>query len=152
MVMWIVVSSILLSGVYTAIGGPKLIQSLLGELPGGRWIVIILMQFVLQVLGCFLDPGGIILICVPIFLPVVVSLGFDPIWFGVLFIMNMEMAFLTPPVGANLFYMRGVTSEKDITIMDIYKAALPFVVLQAVTVVIVMVFPQLVLWLPSTMK
>lgn len=151
MVMFIIFSSILLSGIYTGIGGPKIINALLLELPGGRWMPIFLMMGILLVLGCFLDPGGIMMITVPIFLPVVESLGFDPIWFGVLFVMNMEIAFLTPPVGANLFYMKGVV-PKDITISDIYHAALPFVGLQAIALIAVMIWPQLVLWLPGTMN
>ena len=91
------------------------------------------------------------MICVPIFLPVVTALGFDPIWFGVLFIMNMEIAFLTPPVGANLFFMKGV-APKDITVIDIYHAAFPFIGLQTLGLVAVMIWPQLVLWLPQTMR
>jgi tripartite ATP-independent transporter DctM subunit len=151
MVMFIIFSSVCLSGIYTGIGGPKVINSLLLELPGGRWMPIILMQVILLALGCFLDPGGIMMICVPIFLPVVKALGFDPIWFGVLFVMNMEIAFLTPPVGANLFYMKGV-APKDVTIADIYHAALPFIGLQAISLIAVMIWPQLVLWLPGTMN
>jgi tripartite ATP-independent transporter DctM subunit len=151
MVMFIIFSSIALSGVYTGVGGPKVIETMLVELPGGRWMPIIAMQFVLLILGMFLDPGGILMICVPIFLPVVKALGFDPIWFGVLFVMNMEIAFLTPPVGANLFYMKGV-APKDITVIDIYRAAFPFVGLQALGLIAVMIWPQLVLWLPGTMR
>ena len=151
MVMFIIFSSVCLSSVYTGIGGPKVIETILAEVPGGRWAPIIVMQFILLILGCFLDPGGILMICVPIFLPVVTALGFDPIWFGVLFIMNMEIAFLTPPVGANLFFMKGV-APKDITVIDIYHAAFPFIGLQTLGLVAVMIWPQLVLWLPQTMR
>ena len=150
MVMWIIFGSFCLSGVYTALGGSQAILDMLEGLPGGRWVPIFLMMGILLILGCFIDPGGILMLCVPIFLPVVTALGFDPIWFGIIFVMNMEIAFLTPPVGANLFYMKGVAPEGT-TVMDIYRGAIPFVGLQALGMVIVMIFPQLALWLPSIM-
>jgi len=150
MVMWIIFASACFSTVYSALGGPQLMESILEGLPGGRWAPIILMQLILFILGCFLDPTGILMVCVPIFLPVVKLLGFSPIWFGVLFVMNMEMAFLTPPVGANLFYMKGV-APKGTSIIDIYLGALPFVGLQAIGLALVLIWPQMVLWLPNKM-
>lgn len=150
MVMWIIFASACFSTVYSALGGPQLMESILEGLPGGRWAPIILMQLILFILGCFLDPTGILMVCVPIFLPVVKLLGFSPIWFGVLFVMNMEMAFLTPPVGANLFYMKGV-APKGTSIIDIYLGALPFVGLQAIGLALVIIWPQMVLWLPDKM-
>lgn len=150
MVMWIIFASACFSTVYSALGGPQLMESILEGLPGGRWAPIILMQLILFILGCFLDPTGILMVCVPIFLPVVKLLGFSPIWFGVLFVMNMEMAFLTPPVGANLFYMKGV-APKGTSIIDIYLGALPFVGLQAIGLALVLIWPQMVLWLPGKM-
>ena len=150
MVMWIIFGSMCLSGIYTALGGSEAILAMLEGLPGGRWVPIILMQCILLMMGCFIDPGGILMLCVPIFLPVVMALGFDPIWFGVLFVMNMEIAFLTPPVGANLFYMKAVAPEGT-TVIEIYQGAIPFVGLQVVGLVLVMIFPQLVLWLPGRM-
>ena len=111
---------------------------------------IIMMQGILFILGCVLDPNGILMVCIPVFHPVVEALGFNPIWFGILFVMNMEMAYLTPPVGVNLFYMKGVAPENT-KMWDIYRGAFPFVGLQAIGLVLIMVWPQLALWLPSKM-
>jgi TRAP-type mannitol/chloroaromatic compound transport system permease large subunit len=108
------------------------------------------MQFALIVLGMLMDPGGIIMITVPIFVPIIKMLGFDAVWFGVIFIINMEMAYLTPPFGFNLFYMKAIV-PKTINMMDIYKSILPFVSLQALSLVICMLFPQIVLWLPQSL-
>jgi len=150
MVLWIIFSSMAFSTVYSGLGGSGFVEGILTGVPGGRFVPIVIMMAILFLLGCFLDPTGILMVCIPIFLPVVRSLGFDPVWFGVLFVMNMEMAFLTPPVGANLFYMKGV-APKGTSVIDIYMGAIPFISLQAVGLMCVMAFPQLVLWLPGKM-
>jgi tripartite ATP-independent transporter DctM subunit len=148
MVMWIIFGAGIFTALYSAVGAHDLVGKILLALPGGSWGVIIGMQVILIILGMFLDPAGIIMITIPIFIPLVRELGFDPIWFGVLFTMNMEMAFLTPPLGFNLFYMRGI-APKSITMGDIYRSITPFVMLQAVGLALVMVFPQIALWLPN---
>ena len=114
-----------------------------------RWLILIAIQVVYLILGCLLDPIGIIMITTPVFLPIILELGFDPVWFGVLFVVNMEVGFLTPPFGVNLFYMKAIV-PKDITMGDIYRSIIPFVILQLIGLVICMVFPQIILWLPNT--
>ena len=108
------------------------------------------MQFSFFVLGCFLDDTAILFLTIPLYLPIVVKLGFDPIWFGTLFVINMQMAFITPPYGLNLFYMKGVV-PKDITMTDLYKSVVPFIIIQAIGLIIVMAFPQIALWLPNAL-
>jgi len=90
------------------------------------------------------------MITIPIFIPIVSSLGFDPLWFGILFVIIMEMGYLTPPFGMNLFVMKGV-APKGVTMGDIYRSIIPFVGLQMVGLIIIMIFPQLALWLPGLM-
>jgi tripartite ATP-independent transporter DctM subunit len=150
MIMWISFGAYCYSAIYTALGATKVVEQVLQLMPGGAWGVIIGMQLSFFVLGCMLDPIGIIMITAPIYLPLVVSLGFDPVWFGVLYVMNMEMGFLTPPFGFNLFYMKAVVPP-SITMVDIYRSIIPFVGLQALCLAIVMVFPQIAMWLPGTM-
>ena len=128
----------------------ELSNQIIEALPVGRWVILIGIQFTFLILGCFLDSAGIIMICTPVYIPIIKGLGFDPIWFGILFVVNMEMAFLTPPFGYNLFYMKGV-APKGVTIGDIYRAVVPFVLLQATGLILVMIFPQLALWLPNKM-
>jgi tripartite ATP-independent transporter DctM subunit len=147
MVMWIVFAASIFTALYSAVGAQELVREMLSLLPGGRWGVIIGMQLIWLVMGAFLDPIGIMIITTPLFFPIAASLGFDLVWFGILFVINMEMAFLTPPFGFNLFYIKGV-APKEVTMLDIYRSVFPFVALQALALAIVMVFPAAVLWLP----
>lgn len=150
MVMWIVFAASMFTALYAAVGADQLVRDALSYIPGGRWGTILGMQFIWIIMGCFLDPIGIMLLTVPLFFPIIVKLGFDPVWFGVLFVVNMEMAFLTPPFGFNLFYMRSV-APKGITMLDIYKAVVPFIFLQFLALLLMIVFPELITWLPYKM-
>ena len=147
MVMWIVFAASIFTALYSAVGAQELVREMLSLLPGGRWGVIIGMQLIWLIMGAFLDPIGIMIITPPLFFPIAASLGFDLAWFGILFVINMEMAFLTPPFGFNLFYIKGV-APKEVTMLDIYRSVFPFVALQALALAIVMAFPAAVLWLP----
>jgi len=151
MVMWIIFGASAFTSLYGAIGATKMVQEIMMALPGGKWGVIVAINLILVVMGCFLDPYGILMITVPIFVPVIKALGFSPVWFGVIFVMNMEMGFLTPPFGYNLFYLKTVAPE-GVTMADIYKSIWAFVALQAIGLAIVIIFPDLVLWLPSQMR
>jgi len=151
MVMWIVYGALCFSTVYSGLGAVELVQNLIARLTLSPWGVLIMMQLSYFFLGFILDDTAIIFICLPLYVPIAASLGFDLIWFGILFIVNLQMAFLTPPVGYNLFYMRAVVPmvAPDITLGDIYRSAWPFVILQGIGLVLVMLFPQLALWLPN---
>jgi len=150
MVMWIMIGSMLFVSFYFSIGGADFVKETLLAMEVNRWFIIIGMQAILFVLGCLMDPSGIVLLCTPLFLPIVKALGFDSLWFGVLFIVNLEMAYLTPPFGYNLFYLKSVVSE-DITMGDIYHSVWPFVALQMIGLICCMMFPQIILWLPGLM-
>jgi len=108
------------------------------------------MQGILIFLGCFIDWVGIIMLCVPIFGPIVRQLGFDPVWFGILMLINLEIALTTPPFGLLLFVMKGVAPE-DTTMWDIYRAGFPFLLCDLVALILVTAVPDLALWLPSLM-
>jgi tripartite ATP-independent transporter DctM subunit len=147
MVIWIVFAASIFTALYTAVGAQGLVREALGALPGGRWGAMIGMQLIWMVMGCFLDPIGIMIITAPLFFPLARSLGFDLVWFGVLFVVNMEMAYLTPPFGFNLFYIRGV-APPSVRMVDIYRGVIPFVALQLLGLVIMMIFPEIILFLP----
>jgi tripartite ATP-independent transporter DctM subunit len=147
MIMWIMMAASAFSGLYNGIGAPEMVNQIISGLEINRWLIIGIMQLILMFLGCFLEPTSIMFITVPIFIPIIKLLGFDPIWFGAIFTMNMEMSYLTPPLGFNLFYMRGIVSE-DVPMMDIYRSAIPFVLLQLLGLIIVMAFPVIALYLP----
>jgi len=148
MALWIYLGSKAFTTIYYAIGATEFVSELLLDIPGGGIVVILAMQLIWLLLGCLLDPWGIIMITVPIFFPVVASLGYSLVWFGVLCIVNMEMAYLTPPFGMNLFYLKGV-APKNVTMGDIYHSVTPYVLLQFAALMLVLFFPQLVLWLPG---
>jgi tripartite ATP-independent transporter DctM subunit len=148
MVLWIAMGATWFSSLYAAVGGSEFINSFVGSLPVSPWVVLIVLQLLLFVLGMIMETNGIIFITVPIMVPIITALGFDPVWFGVLFIMNMEMGLLTPPFGLNLFYIKGV-APPDVSMSDIWKSVSPFVALQAVGLIICMVFPDIVTAIPN---
>ena len=152
MIIWIVVTATAFSNIYTAVGAPEFLNSLLGGLGVGRWHILIMIQITFFFLGMVMDPAGIVMITTPVYLPIITALGFDPVWFGILFIINMEMGYLTPPFGYNLFYMRSIVPQELMSMKDLYRSVLPFILIQAVCLILVMLFPQIALWLPSFMK
>lgn len=149
MVIWIVFAASAFTALYAVTGASSLVSDLITA-GGNPWIAIITMQIILLVLGMFFDPSGIVLLTAPIFFPIVTALGFDPLWFAILFVINMELAFLTPPFGFNLFYMKAVVPP-GVTMMDIYRSATPFVLLMILGLIICMIFPGIITWLPSLM-
>jgi tripartite ATP-independent transporter DctM subunit len=151
MILWITIGARCFIAVFSAVGGDELIHEFVADLALNRWIILILIQLMLIFLGLFLDEIGIILLCVPIFLPIIKSLEFNPVWFGILFLVNAQMDYITPPFGYTLFYLKGVAPE-GITMGDIYRSILPFVCLQALGLGLCMVFPKIILWLPDMMK
>jgi tripartite ATP-independent transporter DctM subunit len=150
MVFWLIIGAIAFSQfmAYAEIQG--LIHETILSLNVSPWLILIAMQVIFFVLGMFLDPAGIIMLTTPIFVPIVTDLGFDPLWFGILFVINMEMAYITPPFGFNLFIMKGIVPS-SIDMTDIYRSIIPFVILQALLLALVMIFPQLATWLPGLM-
>lgn len=148
MIMWILFAAHAFSSAYQSMGAQALIKDMMTAIPGGPWGTIIFIQVVLLLLGMVLDPVGIMLITLPVFLPIVTALGFDPIWFGILFIINMEIGYQTPPFGFNLFYLKGIVPP-DITMGDIYRSVTPYTLVMILGLLLIMIFPQIATWLPS---
>ncbi|OMH25932.1 TRAP dicarboxylate transporter subunit DctM [Motiliproteus sp. MSK22-1] len=148
MLLWITLAAVFFSKVYIGLGAGMVIEEFIEDTALSPYWVIVAMLACYFLLGMFLDDFAIVFITVPLFVPIVDSLGFDTIWFAVLFIISMQSAYLTPPFGYNLFYMRSV-APPSITIYDLYKAAVPFVLLQIVGLALVVMFPQIALWLPE---
>ena len=147
MVMWIVIGAYCFSTIYIALGATQFISGLVQDLPFGYWGVFIIIQVIFFCLGMLLDPSAIVMITAPILTPVVAAMGYDPVWFGIVFIMNMQCAYISPPFGYNLFYLKSI-APVGIGIKEIYIAVIPFILLQLLGVVLVSVFPQIALWLP----
>ncbi len=150
MVMWILIGATCFTQLYTALGAPELLNRLISGWEVSKWVLLGLMMFILFILGMVMDPAGIIMITMPVFLPIVKMVGFDTIWFGVLFTINMEMGYVTPPFGFNLFYMRAI-APREVSMKDIYRSITPFVGLLWLGLLVVILFPGLATWLPSQM-
>ncbi|MFZ7111427.1 MAG: TRAP transporter large permease [Desulfatiglandales bacterium] len=150
MICLILASAAAFSQILAFSGATAGLTNLAKEVSVQPMVLIIFMQIVVLFLGGFLDVVSIMMVSLPIFVPIVRSLGFDPVWFAVLFLINIEVAGISPPFGMSLFVMKGVTTE-DTTMMDIYMAALPFVGLSLLAMVMIMIFPAMALWLPAMM-
>jgi tripartite ATP-independent transporter DctM subunit len=148
MIMWILFGAYCFSAAYNGMGAHRLIENMMNYIPGGPWGTIIFIQFVIFLLAMVLDPAGIMLITIPVFLPIIKAHGFDPLWFGILFVINMEIGYMTPPFGFNLFYLKGIV-PKGITMSDIYKSVIPYTLVELTGLVIIMLFPQIAVWLPN---
>jgi tripartite ATP-independent transporter DctM subunit len=146
-IIWLILGAVSFVGIYNIIGGNTFVQGLLTGLDLPPLGVIFVIMGILIVLGTFMEWIAIAYITVPIFAPVVVALGFDPIWFGVLFVMNIQIYFLSPPFGPACFWLKSV-APPDITLQEIFLAVLPFIGLQIIGLTLVMVFPEIVLVLP----
>lgn len=147
-ILWLIVGAVSLVGIYNILGGTRFLGGLLTALDVAPIVVIIIMMLIIFVLGTFMEWIAIVFITVPVFAPVVVQLGYDPVWFGILFAMNIQIYMLSPPFGPACFYLKSV-APKDVTLQEIFAAVLPFIGLQIIGLALVMAFPQIALWLPS---
>ncbi len=150
MFMWIILAALGFGAVFDGLGAVKAIDSLFTEQLGlNPWIVLILMQLSFLIMGTFLDDTAMLVIVAPLYVPLVTVLGFDLVWYGVLYTITTQIAYMTPPFGYNLFLMRAM-APPEIALRDIYVSILPFVCIMALALALVMAFPQLSLWLPET--
>ena len=150
MVLWILIGATLFGVFYTSAGAQSLVMELVKGMQVNRWLILGAMQLILLISGMFMDDYAVVTICAPIFVPIAKFLGFDPIWFSILFILNMQVAYLTPPFGWALILLKGV-APPEINTRDIWRSVPPFVGIQLLVLIIAMVFPQVALWLPEKM-
>jgi tripartite ATP-independent transporter DctM subunit len=151
MVMMILVGASAFGLVFRGLQGDRLLQNFFLSLHVDLWLVIALIMVILFVLGFFLDFLEITFIHIPILLPIVISLGVDPLWFMVLVAINLQTSFLTPPFGFALFYLKGA-APPDLELSQIYRGIIPFVIIQLIALTLVIIFPQLATWLPQFVK
>lgn len=146
--MWIIFGATVFSNFHLLMGVQSMVAGFTQDLGLPPMMVILLFQVIMLLLGFIIDEFIIVLMCAPIFTPIAVSLGFDPIWFGILMILNIEIAVQTPPYGFALFYLKGI-APPGITMLDIYRSVTPFVLIKLLVLIIVMFNPDLVTWLPD---
>ncbi len=149
MFMWIILAAMAFGAVFDGLGAVKAIEALFVQKLGlGPWEILIMMQLSYLIMGMFLDDTAMLVIVAPLYVPLVGALGFDLIWYGVLYTITCQIAYMTPPFGYNLFLMRAM-APPEITITDIYRSIIPFVGIMITGLILVMAFPQIAMWLPS---
>ena len=149
MFMWIILAALGFGAVFDGLGAVKAIENIFTEQLGlSPWMILVLMQLSFIVMGTFLDDTAMLVIVAPLYVPLVQALGFDLIWYGVLYTVTTQIAYMTPPFGYNLFLMRAM-APPEIGLRDIYGSILPFVLIMIVALVLIMLFPQMALWLPE---
>ena len=149
MFMWIILAALCFGAVFDGLGAVKAIEGLfIGQLGLSPWGILILMQLSFILMGMFLDDTAMLVIVAPLYVPLVGSLGFDLVWYGVLYTITCQIAYMTPPFGYNLFLMRAM-APPEVTLRDIYVSVTPFVLIMMLTLALVMVFPQIAMWLPE---
>ena len=149
MFMWIILAALCFGAVFDGIGAVKAIEHLFIERWNlTPWGVLIMMQLSYILMGMFLDDTAMLVIVAPLYVPLIISLGFDPIWYGVLYTITCQIAYMTPPFGYNLFLMRAM-APKEISLADIYRSIIPFVLVMCFGLAVVMAFPGMATWLPE---
>jgi TRAP-type mannitol/chloroaromatic compound transport system permease large subunit len=148
--MWIILAALCFGAVFDGLGAVRAIENLFTEQLGlNPWTILILMQLSFILMGTFLDDTAMLVIVAPLYVPLVQSMGFDLIWYGVLYTITTQIAYMTPPFGYNLFLMRAM-APPEVTLSDIYRSIVPFVAVMVLALAIVMMFPGIALWLPET--
>jgi tripartite ATP-independent transporter DctM subunit len=149
MFMWIILAALAFGSVFDGLGAGRALENLfVGQLGLNPWVIIILMQLSFLLMGTFLDDTAMLVIVAPLYVPIVKALGFDLVWYGVLYTITCQIAYMTPPFGYNLFLMKAM-APPNISIIDIYRSVIPFVFVMVLALVIVMLFPEIALWLPD---
>lgn len=149
MVMWIIFGAKMFATIFITVGTAHIIGGALMGLEIAPILLVVLMQSTYLILGCITEEVTMMALTIPIYAPILAALGFDPVWFGVLFMINMQMGYLTPPFGYALFYMKGV-APPEITTADLYHSIWPFLLIQLCVLALIIFFPELALWLPNT--
>ncbi len=149
MFMWIILAAMGFGAVFDGLGAVRAIDTLFTERLGLEpWMILVLMQLSFLLMGTFLDDTAMLVIVAPLYVPLVATLGYDLIWYGVLYTITTQIAYMTPPFGYNLFLMRAM-APPEITLRDIYGSILPFVLVMVLALTIIMIFPEIALWLPN---
>lgn len=147
MCMWIAIGGNAFASIFTALGGAIMIKGLITAAGFEPWAILAMIMVTLIVLGTFLDPISIIILTTPIFVPLANAAGYDPLWFGVVYVANLQMSYITPPFGFSIFFLKGV-APPHITTGDIYRSVWPFVLLQMLGLTLIILFPNAILWFP----
>lgn len=149
--LWILIGANIFVNIFNSLGCQAVVTSTVLGMPGGPMGVLLMMMFIILILGMVMDDWAIIMLVTPLYMPIIRELGIDPLWFGILFIVNIQVAYLTPPFGFVLFWVKSILPP-DVTMGDVYKSVFPFILLQILALALLIIFPQIALWLPMLGK
>lgn len=149
--LWILIGANIYLNIFNSLGCQELVTSLVLGMPGGQNGILLMMMFIILLLGMVMDDWAIIMLCTPLYIPIINELGIDKLWFGVLFIVNIQIAYLTPPFGFVLFWLKSVLPA-DVSMGDVYKSVGPFILLQLLGLTLIFIFPEIATWLPDKLK
>ena len=149
MIMFLVIGGTILAFLISSLTIPQYATELITSLGVSRWVIMIIVNIIMLIMGCILDPMGVMVISLPIIFPIVTQLGFDPIWFGIVVTINVEIGMITPPIGLNLFVLKG--SVKGVSMEEIIGGCIPYVLILIVGLAVIMAYPPLTTWLPNRM-
>src|SRR5437667_1061575 len=150
MVFTILIGAILFNNFLILASVPSLVSAWITGLPLGKTAILMVILGMYFILGCLLDSLAMILLTIPIVFPIINALGYDPVWFGIIIVMVVELGLITPPIGMNVFVIRGIA--RDVPLATIFRGVTPFIIAQIVLIAIIVAFPEIALWLPSTMS
>ena len=150
MIFTVLIGAILFNNFLILASVPTLVSDWITGLPLGKTAVLLVIIAMYFVLGCLLNSLAMILLTIPIVFPIVKALGYDPVWFGIIIVMVVELGLITPPIGMNVFVIKGIA--KDVPLETIFRGVTPFIIAQIILIVVLIAFPQIALWLPSTMS
>jgi len=151
MIYLVLMAAGMFTAVFIQLGGGDVVENVVLGLPLPNWGILTVMFFIVFIMGMFIDWIGVMMIGVPLFTPIAAALGYDPLWFAMMFIVVMQTSFLTPPFAYAIFYLKGI-APPEVKTSDIYKGVVPFIILQFIGILLVAIFPKLILWLPSITK
>lgn len=149
--LWILIGANIFVNIFNSLGCQAVVTSTVLGMPGGAFGVLLMMMFIILILGMVMDDWAIIMLVTPLYMPIIRELGIDPLWFGILFIVNIQIAYLTPPFGFVLFWVKSILPP-DVTMGDVYKSVFPFILLQILALALLIIFPEIALWLPNIGK
>ena len=149
--LWILIGANIFVNIFNSLGCQAVVTSTVLGMPGGPLGVLLMMMFIILILGMVMDDWAIIMLVTPLYMPIIRELGIDPLWFGILFIVNIQVAYLTPPFGFVLFWVKSILPP-DVTMGDVYKSVFPFILLQILALALLIIFPEIALWLPMLGK
>ena len=151
MVLWLLIGGTAFSALLNSLGISTYLGEFLINISSSKLVIVWVMMIITLIMGCFIDGSSILMICTPVFYPVVNKLGIDPIWFGIIFTTSIVIGYVTPPFGMNLFYMKGLVPE-GVTMKDIWRSVFPYTIMMFLGLVLCVHFPRLATFLPSLMK